>query len=400
MAIQFRLNRMFLAYLSLYVAFAAAAARAVFELYGDSGFPIMLGFLTFYLLSLIIEPALIKRSLVYLHVINVMQTAIVLLLLLFIGDLDYFALLFVPPCTQSILNLPRRSALAWILSITLMMVTALLITFPANESIGFVIIYPTAIFLFASLSYLAKRAGEAQDRSELLLADLQKANQKLQAYAAQVKELAAASERNRLARELHDSVTQIIFGLTLSAQAARILLERNPSRVAAELDHLQVLSQSALSEMRALIQELHPNSLAEEGLISALQRLVREKQANDGLKVDLQVKGEKRLPPNIESELYRVVQEATNNIVKHAHTDHASIVLDLEDPERVKLTICDNGAGFDVEAARPVPGHLGLTSMIERIEALSGNLEIESAPGKGTRLTVIIALEQEVEDAG
>jgi signal transduction histidine kinase len=295
------------------------------------------------------------------------------------------------------LNLPRKLAFVWIVGICVVMVAVLLVSFPIEESIGYVIIYPAAIYLFTGLSYLAKQAAEAQMRSEMLLADLQQANQKLKAYAAQVQELAAAEERNRLARELHDSVTQIIFGLTLSAQAARIMLDRNPSRVAAQLDHMQELAQSALAEMRALIQQLHPRPQAEGGLAAGLRRLAAEREVNDGLSVDLNITGEQRLPPAVEDGLLRVTREALNNIVKHAQTGRARVTLNCADQARVYLCIEDEGRGFDLVQARALPGHLGLTSMMERVQALGGSLEIDSQPGKGTRLTV--ALPQEVEHA-
>lgn len=388
-------NHLSLAYLSLYLAFAAATARAIFELSGDRGFPVMLALLGGYLALLVFESPLIARKLGIIHVISAAQTFIALLLLLFIGNVDYFSLLFIPPCTQSILNLPRKQAQIWIGSIVIVMVAALLASFPFKESIGYVIIYPTALFLFAGLSYLAKQASEARDQSELLLADLQKANQQLQAYADQVKELAATNERNRLARELHDSVTQIIFGLTLSAQAARILLTKDPKRVAGELDHLQELAKNALVEMRALVQELRPSSSITETLTDCLQRIVRERKTTDGLSINLEVIGDRTLPEAVKSELYRVVQEATQNIVKHARTNQASITLELNRPNAIRIIIADQGRGFDLPSSTPQPGHLGLTSMKERVEALGGNLEIESAPGKGTRLIISVPLAQE-----
>jgi signal transduction histidine kinase len=360
----------------------------------------MVGLLGFYLLMLVAEPYLTARDARFLHVVNALQTAVALVLVIEVGELDFFSLLFIPPCTQSILNFPRRTALVWIGAINVLMILALLVSFPLSESIGFVIIYPTAIFLFTALSYLAKQAGEAQTRSEALLADLQVANRKLRDYAAQVEELAAASERNRLARELHDSVTQIIFGLTLSAQAARILIDRDPARAAAELDHLQVLAQNALAEMRALIQELHPHSAAQEGLGPALRRLVEKQLSDNGLAVDLRLKGERRLPAHIEAEVFRIVQEALNNIVKHAGVDRAVVALDMQDDGRISLRIDDDGAGFDPAQARLLPGHLGLASMQERVEALGGRLVIDSKPGKGTHLGAEIALEQEVQHAG
>jgi two-component system NarL family sensor kinase len=117
------------------------------------------------------------------------------------------------------------------------------------------------------------------------------------------------------------------------------------------------------------------------------------------LTVDLKIKGERRLSANIEAELYHIAQEALTNIVKHAHADHAVITLDLEDPNRAYLHIEDAGIGFKLAQAKSLPGHLGLTSMQERVQALGGTLVIDSQPGKGTRLKVDIALEQEMEHA-
>jgi len=382
---------------TLYLAFAAASARAILSLRDSSDFGFAVGMLTLYLLLIPLGHWLMSRKLAYLHIINALQASIALILLLFVDNFDYFSLLFIPPCAQSIMNFPRKTALIWIGAICLFMEVALFIHFPFEESIGYAIIYPAGIFLVTGFCYLALQAEEAQTRSETLLVDLQKANHKLQAYAAQVQELAAAEERNRLARELHDSVTQIVFGLTLSAQAARILMDRDPKRAAAELDHMQVLAQNALAEMRALIQQLHPRSIAEEGLAPALRRLAADRQASDGLAVDFKVRGEKRLTPKVEEELFKVAQEALNNIVKHAHADIAVITLNLEDPNRITMGIEDNGVGFDPGSISSMPGHLGLTSMSERIQAFGGKFTIDSAPGKGVRLLVELTLAQEVE---
>jgi signal transduction histidine kinase len=390
---------MLIAYIALYLAFFATAARSLFEMDEVTDVRIMGGLLVFYLILLVAEPFLIARNRLFLHLITALQTAIAILLLGIITDSDFFALLFIPPCTQCILNLPRKPALIWIGLINVLMIINLVVSFPINESVGYVIIYPTAIFLFTSLSYLAMQAEDAQNRSEALLVDLQESNSKLQAYAAQVQELAAAAERNRLARELHDSVTQIIFGLTLSAQAARILLDRNPARAAAELDHVQALAQNALAEMRALIQQLHPHSKTEEGLLPALRRLAEERKTSDGLEVEVNVSGERRLPMKVEEELYRIAQEALTNITRHARTNQAVVTLDMTDPGWVHLDITDPGVGFDPAKTHSIPGHLGLTSINERVQALGGTLLIDSYPGKGTRLKVNIGLEQEVEHA-
>jgi signal transduction histidine kinase len=387
---------MLISYVALYMTFAAATARAIFVLRDDPGYVYMGGVLAFFLVLLLITPTLIVRSLASLHVINTLLTAMALVLLLFMSEFDSFALLFIPPCALSVLYFPRRTALAWIVGITVLMEAALIVHFPADELLSYAIIYPASILLVIGLVYLARQAEEAQARSERLLADLEQANQKLQAYALQVEEMAAANERNRLARELHDSVTQTIFGLTLTAQAARILLERDPERAAGQLDHIQVLAKNALSEMRALIQQLHPHSIDDEGLIPGLRRLVAERQANHGLNVVLKISGDRHLPVNIENELFNIAKEGLSNIIKHAQTDQAALTLLLEDGNRVSMCIEDAGIGFDTTKLKASPGHLGLTSMSERVQALGGSLTIETQPGKGTRVRVEIVLPQEV----
>lgn len=400
MTIRLPQRRMLIAYVSFYLVLASVAARAVFEIVKKSDVWWTLGFMGVYLLFLLVQPVLIRRSLVFMHIITAVQVGIALFLLLMIDQIDFFALLIVPPCALSILYFPRKVALTWIGVSCLLMIAILIEHFPLNESVGYVIIYPTAIFLFTGFSYLAQQSEQAQARSEALLADLQVANQKLQVYSAQVQELAAAAERNRLARELHDSVTQIIFGLTLSAQAARILIDRNPARAAAELDHIQMLAQNALAEMRSLIQQLHPHSPTEDGLAPALRRLAAERQASDGLEVALRITGERRLPEKVEADLFRIAHEALNNIIKHAQTNHAVITLNMENASRVWMSIEDAGIGFDPAKVRATqPGHLGLTSMKERIQALGGTLIVDSKPGNGTRVRVELALSQEVEHA-
>jgi signal transduction histidine kinase len=244
----------------------------------------------------------------------------------------------------------------------------------------------------------ARREAEtAQQESQTLLAELQEAHRELQVYAAQAEELAAAEERNRLARELHDSVTQTIFSITLTAESTRILLERDPTRVAAQLDRLLELSQSALAEMRSLISHLRPKTVAEEGLIPALRRHVAERGDRDGLSVTLHLEEHEeasRLPPETEEALFRIVQEALNNAVKHAQTDQAEVRLRLRD-EAVSLLIEDSGVGFDPTRVSSGFSHLGLTSMRERAKALGGTIEIETQPGAGTRIYVEVPLAEE-----
>ena len=206
---------------------------------------------------------------------------------------------------------------------------------------------------------------------------------------------AVVDERQRLARDLHDSVTQSLFSMTLTAEAARILLERNPARVSAQLDRLRELAKGALAEMRSLIYQLRPRTADQAGLVPALRQHIAERQEQDGLKVALRVEGKRRLPPEHEEALFRIVQEGLNNVVKHAQTDRVEVTLRLTD-ETANLLIEDYGTGFDPLATletgppsiRSGASRFGLASMRERAEMLGGSCTIESQPGAGTLVKV------------
>jgi signal transduction histidine kinase len=213
----------------------------------------------------------------------------------------------------------------------------------------------------------------------------------------QSRKLAALEERSYLARELHDSVTQLLFSITLTAEAARMLLRQDEPHVSAQLRRLQGLANQAMKEMRALIHQLRPMPEADSSLASHMRGLIAEREKRDGLRVTLHVEHDKRLPARYELALFRVVQEALNNVVKHAHTSRAEVRLLIED-HSVVLEIEDQGIGFDpsqLQGDRVEQGlsKLGLTSMRERVELLGGTFVVESEPGKGTRIRVQVPIE-------
>jgi signal transduction histidine kinase len=206
-------------------------------------------------------------------------------------------------------------------------------------------------------------------------------------------ELAAVDERNRLARDLHDSVTQTLFSITLTAESIKAMLTKKPERVEGQVDRLQNLARSALAEMRSLIFQLRPAALQEQGLVAALDKHIAVMKAKDLYKVDFNVVGERRLSDEHEQTLYRIAQEAFNNINKHSQAKHVSIDLNFSDDE-ANLIIKDDGLGFDAETvlAQRNRASLGLTSMRERTELAGGSYTIESTPGNGTIVKVHLPL--------
>ena len=204
---------------------------------------------------------------------------------------------------------------------------------------------------------------------------------------AQAREAAAIVERQRLARELHDSVSQALYGIALGVRTARELLDRDPTRAAEPLDYILSLTRAGLAEMRALIFALRPESLETEGLIAALRHVVTALEARHEITVDATLCEEPEAPIAIKEAIYRVAQEALHNTVKHAQARTVQVRLAC-DPESLRLEIADDGIGFDPRGS--FPGHLGLRSMRERIARVNGTLSIESAPGAGTRLLACV----------
>lgn len=200
-------------------------------------------------------------------------------------------------------------------------------------------------------------------------------------------QLAVVEERQRLARELHDSVTQALYSVNLYAEAARMALSAGKAEIAADnLQELRNMAREAMLDMRLLIFELHPPALEEEGLASALQARLEAVEARSGLQSEFYIKGEMRLPLSVEEELYRIAQEALTNAVKHARAQKVIVRLYAEH-DHFCLEVQDDGRGFDPVAAEQ-SGGLGLRSIEERVQRIHGEMTIDSEPGEGTTLRV------------
>jgi signal transduction histidine kinase len=202
-------------------------------------------------------------------------------------------------------------------------------------------------------------------------------------------------ERQRLARDLHDSVTQLVFSLTLIAQSVGAAYRRDPAEGERRLARIVELSQQSLAEMRALLAELRPAGPVPNGLVPALQK--HFERVGEREKLEIVLDAETYAPHNrdFEETLYRVVQEALNNVVKHARAGRVTVRL-AQANGQVQLWVADDGQGFDLAAvnARPADengGGLGLVGMRERIDRLGGKLVIDSAPGAGTTVAVSLS---------
>lgn len=198
---------------------------------------------------------------------------------------------------------------------------------------------------------------------------------------------ASLEERQRLARELHDSVSQALYGIALGTRTAKLRLGDDPHNAAEPIEYVASLAQAGLAEMRALIFELRPESLEQEGVVAAIEKQAASIAARYKLDVVLDLGEEPACALEVKEALYRIAQEALHNVVKHAQARHVEVRL-RSSGGTLSLTVRDDGRGFNTEQS--FPGHVGLQSMPERAAKLGGTVIVESKPGYGTTVDVTL----------
>jgi signal transduction histidine kinase len=208
-------------------------------------------------------------------------------------------------------------------------------------------------------------------------------------------EAAVLRERGRLARDLHDSVTQSLYSITLLAEGWKRLSQTSRLEgIADPLSELGEIAQQALKEMRLMVHELRPPDLQEVGLLGALHQRLGAVEKRAGIEARLVADDLVALPMDVEEELYRIALEALNNALRHASATRVSVRLSVQG-EDVRLEVADDGSGFDPHELDQ-PGGVGLASMRERAEKLGAMLTLDSSPGEGTRVCVQVSPQREV----
>lgn len=337
-----------------------------------------------------LEPIFTRRSTAGAHIYLASQTILVFVGSLFYFELDFFAMLYFVLCGQAAFVLPQRQSFIWTGILIAATVVAQIIQFGVPIAFSFILLYVAGLIFVAAFVRLVLRANAARQRSEQLLADLQSAHRQLQTYANQAEELAIANERTRLARDLHDSVAQTLYGLTLQAEAASRKLNTGQNEVVASyLTAIQEDARQTLQETRLLIYELRPPILEKSGLTAALQARLDSVEARSGLTMQVSLVDVGRLPEKVETGLYRIAQEALNNAAKYAQAQTLTVQLHREDGQ-LCLKISDDGIGFEPTAVSP--GRIGLQGMAERVAQMNGRLTIDSTPGQGTTILVEVPL--------
>ncbi len=210
------------------------------------------------------------------------------------------------------------------------------------------------------------------------------------------RELAIVEERNRLARELHDSAKQQAFAAAAQISTVRTLLKNDPQAAEAHAEEVERLIYDLRQELTTLIQELRPAALEGKGLAAAIRDYATDWARQTGVVLDVRVRGERSLPLDIEQALFRIGQEALANVVRHSEASKAEIAL-IYTPDRIILTVSDNGRGFDAKGEHR---GFGLSSMQQRAESIAGYLTVESVLTKGTTITCTVPLGQTKDNGG
>ena len=343
-----------------------------------------MGLLLLWLFLITSEPLISRRWPVYFPVYVVLQTTLVFLLMATPGTPDFVGSLLGVLSMQVMLRLPTPVGIAWIGLCTVILMLVLGRAYQ-NQAIALSLILIAGIIFLGSYTRTIRKAQAVRLENQTLAEELVLANHLLQDYSTQLEQFAAARERNRLARELHDSVTQTVFSMSLTTQSAALLFERDRTKVAAQLERLYELTHSALVEMQLLINELKPGQAQHAGLPVALHKLIADSRFSDCLSVSFDVEGDRLLGPAEQQGLFHIAQEALNNVLKHARTSQAQVRLHLQEPFWMEIE--DHGQGFDMLQAQP-SGHVGLASMREWAAEIGWALQIESFPGAGTRVRV------------
>jgi signal transduction histidine kinase len=262
------------------------------------------------------------------------------------------------------------------------------------------LVFGSAVLFAAVFTDISIRDTRRKEEIERLAARLEEANRALRDYTAKAEELAAAQERNRLAREIHDGLGHYLTAMNLQVNIAAALIDQDPERARQALDKLQSMLQEALADVRRSVATLRSEPGLGRNLPEALELLVEGCRAA-GLAGELAINGEPcSLPPAIELTLYRAVQEGLTNIRKHANAQQVTVLLDYR-PGEISLCIQDDGAGseLDLDDLALLKSSFGLFGLRERAQLLGGEMSIQTAPQKGFRMEITLPIEKAGQEA-
>lgn len=374
-------------YFATYLIYVAVIARAIG--WNQDAFPIPTAIwllLAVFGIILFSERLLTQRFPLYPRLYTVIQSSLVISMLYSAPKIDFLTMLFFPLSFQAVQFFPGTVGFVWIGIYSLAMAGMFLFGMELQAGVTMILAGSGSNMLMGSFAHLIGRTEQRRLENQHLFGDLQQAYRQLHDSASQAEALAAATERHRLVRELHDSLTQTLFSMNLAVQAAQLAALETPQQAKEHLAHLQSLSRSAAGEVQALTGLAPQRSLVKGGLAEAIEKLVEERLVRDGLQVTLKISGQRKLPEAVDACLYRIVQEALNNITRHSGVRQATVWLRLDSPT-ASVEVDDKGCGFELGDGRYLNG-FGLVGMAERAKEIGWKLEVKSDPGQGTHIHV------------
>jgi signal transduction histidine kinase len=378
--------RLPLLYAGLYLLIVASAARVPSELSFSDAVPIEVGIGLFACIAIARDrgwTALSRRPELYLN----LQTAIATVLLAVEPGVDTLALLYVVLSLQAVLLLPQTRGYFWLLGLSLLTVAIFFAFYDPEDALPYIFTYCAAYTFTGVLATAVVESDAARATSEGLLVELREKE-------AALRELAVSEERNRLAREIHDTLAQGFTGIVLQLEAAEGSIDDAPQEAAARLARAKSLARESLQEARRSVWNLLPQALEDRTVEEALRDEVRRFAAERQERTSFNVRGERtQLAAEVQTALLRVCQESLTNVRKHAVATEVSVTLSYE-ADSVRLQVLDNGAGIGSSAGR-VGGSdrgRGLAGMAERAQILGGRFLAEQAEAGGTRVLIEIPL--------
>ena len=288
---------------------------------------------------------------------------------------DAFNFLFLILCIHIAVVSIAKVAMLWI-ALCFGIVSLITLATRGMEGLYAVVFYAITFIVSGFFGYTIQQVERGRDHNQRLVEELQSTQRKLQ-------ELAVVEERNRLARDLHDSVKQQVFAISMQLSAARASLHED-DRAYSSVAQAEKLAQQAGAELTTLIHQLRPQVLEQKSLTEAIKVHVNDWMHQSNIETEMNI-GEASVSPDSEQALFRVLQEALANVARHSQADKVWVTL-KSDTDHVALTIEDNGIGYDTQQ---ITKGVGLDSMKERLAAVNGTLEISSVPSGGTCVTAI-----------
>jgi len=375
-------------FITALVVYFATLIRAVAFSMDDSVEGPLIQILVIFGLFLVTEPWLTRRLGWYPTAYLIIQSALVIWTLLIPPHYDFLPILLIPLTLNAVLSFGYPSGYYWIAAFILALVYPMFDTWGGSiEAYIMIVMYSGLYLLTGSFANQLRQVELSRRENGRLLRKLQKTHRELEDYKARIEDHAATRTRNQMAQELHDSVTQTIFTVSLAAQTTAIKYQKDPVGAKEQIDRMIELASVASEEVTDLVSLFRPRSVITEGLPASLRQLAQERGKRDKLNVTVSVTGVRELPDETALGLYRITQEALNNVSRHAGTNRAEIHLNLRSSP-VFLEIIDQGKGFEPVTGQSQAGHFGLNGMRDRAEEIGWKMSVESHPGSGTRIHI------------